>query len=415
MSISLFRREAIDEQCTRLWGETRLSLPVSFGAVSAFLAAGVMALAAFAATATYARKERGLGFLVPTLGMVKVMPPRSGTIAAVHVTEGELVHQGTPLLTIMVGQSTEGGQNVDGTMLDALRRQRDQLHVQFDLGRRKAIAEAARLEDSTKGLSAELAALEAERKIVLGRVDVARQQIVSVVELVSKGLISQLELKRRQDNHLAHLQGESSLARQIAAKRAELDQARHALQRLPIETAERGSQLEASVADLEARLTEVDGRRAYLLSAPTAGRVSALQAWVGKAAEPVIPQLSIVPDGDVLRAELLVPARAIGFVALGQAVQLRYDAFPYQQFGTAEGTVETVSRTLLKPDELVGPVVLKDPSYRVTIALRRQTIVAYGHDVPLQADMQLAGDIMFDRRSLLAWLMDPLLSAWRKS
>jgi membrane fusion protein len=140
-----------------------------------------------------------------------------------------------------------------------------------------------------------------------------------------------------------------------------------------------------------------------------------MQAWVGKPADPKVPALSIVPDGDVLEAELLVPARAIGFVAPGQTVHISYDTFPFQQFGFARGTVRTVSHTLLKPDEIVGPVLLRDPCYRVSVVLDRQTIRAYGAELPLEPDLQLQADILFERRSLAGWILDPLLSVWRKS
>jgi hypothetical protein len=144
------------------------------------------------------------------------------------------------------------------------------------------------------------------------------------------------------------------------------------------------------------------------------GASSALQAWVGKLAEPKMPALSIVPDGDILEAELLVPARAIGFVSSGQTVHISYDTFPLQQFSFAHDNVGTVSRTLLKPDEIVGPMLLREPSYRVAVALEHQTIQAYGAELPLEPDLQLEADILFDRRTLLAWILDPLLSAWEQ-
>jgi membrane fusion protein len=128
-----------------------------------------------------------------------------------------------------------------------------------------------------------------------------------------------------------------------------------------------------------------------------------------------MPALSIVPDGDILEAELLVPARAIGFIAAGQTVHISYDTFPFQQFGFARGNVRTVSRTMLKPDEIVGPMLLREPSYRVGVALERQTMRAYGAELPLEPDLQLQADIEFERRSLLAWILDPLLSAWERS
>ena len=52
-----------------------------------------------------------------------------------------------------------------------------------------------------------------------------------------------------------------------------------------------------------------------------------------------------------------------------------------------------------------------EPSYRVTVDLERQTVTAYGSEVPLRPEMTLKANIIVDRRSLLEWLFDPLLSA----
>jgi membrane fusion protein len=128
-------------------------------------------------------------------------------------------------------------------------------------------------------------------------------------------------------------------------------------------------------------------------------------------ADPAVPLLSIVPGDTQLEAALLVPARAIGFIARGQAVRLALDAFPFQRFGFHGGTVTSVSDTQVKPNEAAGSMVPKEPFYRVTARLDRQTTTAYGEELPLRPDMSLKADIVIDRRSLLEWLFEPLLSA----
>ena len=106
-----------------------------------------------------------------------------------------------------------------------------------------------------------------------------------------------------------------------------------------------------------------------------------------------------------------MPARAIGFVAPGQTVRLLYDAFPFQRFGSYSGTVDSVATTMLGPAEMPAPVAgIKDPAYRVKVKLARQTVEAYGHEVPLQPDMTLRADIILERRSFIEWLLEPLLS-----
>jgi len=415
MSINLFRQEAIDHQRFRIWGEVAIALPNSYALVTGFIALSVLAMALFIATHDYARKEHASGFLVPTEGIARISPPRAGTITAVHVSEGQHVGRGGPLLTVTDPETSARGENIDDAKAARLREQHAQLQDQIRLERQKAEVEEQRLQSQIRGISDEIAALARQQAIQTERVKIAHRQLAGAIELADKGYLSKVEMRRRQDAYLAEQQSESALAKERADKEAGLSQHQNALQQLPIATAQRISQLKANIAELEVRLKEIDGKRGYLLSAPVSGRVSALQAWVGKLADSRMPALAIVPDGDVLEAELLVPARAIGFIAPGQTVHISYDTFPFQQFGFARGSVRTVSHTLLKPDEIVGPMILREPSYRVGVALERQTMRAYGAELPLEPDLQVQADILFERRTLLAWILDPLLSAWSRS
>ncbi len=119
--------------------------------------------------------------------------------------------------------------------------------------------------------------------------------------------------------------------------------------------------------------------------------------------------MEIIPKEDVLQAQLFVPTRAIGFVHPGQKVRILYEAFPYQEFGTYSGRVNEVSQTILTKADASGPIDLKEPAYRVTASLDRTDIDVYGKHLPLQADMLLRADIILEKRSLISWLLDPLL------
>ena len=135
-----------------------------------------------------------------------------------------------------------------------------------------------------------------------------------------------------------------------------------------------------------------------------------LQATVGQFADPRRLQVEIVPNDSVLQAELLVPTRAIGFVQPGQKVKIKYEAFPYQNFGTYAGQIVNVSQTIVTSSDASGPIPLKEPAYRVAAFLERLDIDAYGKKIPLQADMLLSADIILEQRSLVRWFLDPLLS-----
>ena len=125
--------------------------------------------------------------------------------------------------------------------------------------------------------------------------------------------------------------------REMAGKRAELTAARIAIDQLPTTASERLRGLHESLANVEQRLIELETRRAVTVRAPVSGRIAAIAALDGTTVDSDGLIATIVPDGSELRARLFVPTRAIGKVHSGQAVSIRYEAFPYQQVRHLQG------------------------------------------------------------------------------
>mgnify|MGYP006198678367 CR=1 FL=1 len=123
-----------------------------------------------------------------------------------------------------------------------------------------------------------------------------------------------------------------------------------------------------------------------------------------------LPLLTIMPEQAELLAVLLVPTRAYGFVQPGQQARLRFDAFPYQRFGSYQGQVIKTAQAIVLPNEVDMPVAVQEPVYRVEVQLESQQIRAFNNNVPLQSGMLLSADIVLEQRSLMAWLFEPILS-----
>ncbi|KFA36687.1 HlyD family efflux transporter periplasmic adaptor subunit, partial [Xanthomonas vasicola] len=79
---------------------------------------------------------------------------------------------------------------------------------------------------------------------------------------------------------------------------------------------------DAAAVEQEQVQTQVNG--ALVVTAPVAGVVATQMAKPGQAIQLGQPLLSVVPGDGRLEAELLVPSRAIGFIAPGDTVLLRY-------------------------------------------------------------------------------------------
>jgi membrane fusion protein len=71
-----------------------------------------------------------------------------------------------------------------------------------------------------------------------------------------------------------------------------------------------------------------------------------------------------------------------------------------------------VSRTPLQAAELASLALPQsnEPLYRITVALDKQAVQAYGQAQPLAPGMQLDADVLLDRRRLIEWIFEPVLS-----
>jgi membrane fusion protein len=74
--------------------------------------------------------------------------------------------------------------------------------------------------------------------------------------------------------------------------------------------------------------------------------------------------------------------------------------------------VVAISRSPLPASDLgfVPPDGSREPLYRIKVALSAQAVSAYGRREPLQPGMQVEADLMLDRRRLVEWIFEPLLS-----
>jgi len=406
----LFRQEVVDfQQRQRQWGDVAALQPLSTKFLAWFLVASVATILAFLCLAQYARKETAVGFLTPTKGTSKIFAPQRGTIKEVHVEEGQTVLEREARLTVETNQIDASGTDVNASMVDTLIAQKQLLAKNIAAEEQRGGSERDRLAALIHGLETEIGQLNGQIQLQSERLKLAEGDLAGAQQLRTKGFVTEVEFKKRQVAMLEQQQGVGALRQQLSARQNQLTETRYSLRQLPTMMAQKVQVLRNELATTEQRIAEINGRRAYVIRAPTNGRVSMLQATIGQNVDPQRLQLEIVPEDAVLEAELFVPARAIGFVNAGQPVRILYDAFPYQHFGTYSGHVAKVSQTILTGTDTAGPIALKEPAYRVRARLDRPDIDADGKKIMLQPDMLLKADIILEKRSLASWLISPLL------
>ena len=408
MGEPLFRPEVIAARGARLHGEVMLASTLPTWLTTGFVTLAAAGALAWVSLASYARTEQVPGVVTSVQPLAKVVAPRPGLVTKVAVHEGDIVRAGDPLVTVQVEQMTAGGAEPATASLAAIEAQRQLAEQRLALEPARTAAERTRLEATIRGADEQREQLTEQLTLQDGMIASTKQSFDQIAPVVANGFITKAEYERRRQLWLQAEETRRSLLQQRDAAVSSAAQARAELQRLPIDSAGNLSQLHASIEQLAQGRAQQAAEQGYAAVAPIAGRVTALQTAPGRFADGRVPLLTIVPERAVMMVDLYAPSRSMGFVAPGQAVRLLYDAFPYQRFGSFGGHIAAVSRAVIAPNEVDAALALKDPVYRVTVALDHQKVHAFGSDIPLQPGMTLAANIVLERRTFLGWLLDPL-------
>lgn len=408
--MSLFRSEALTAAAPQHFGQVLIVQPTAFARLSLLAVAVALVAAPLVVFGEFSRSETVLGYLAPRDGVAAVPAPRGGIVTRVHVRDGDHVAEGAPLVTLSTELAAGDGPGVMAAQLVEIEARMQEQRVQGELNLRRLQAEARRTAERIEALVDDIAQLERQAVLSHERVALAHAQWVRWEEVGARGVVAAGDLDgRRQELLGAQLAG-ADIERQVATRRSERDDLRHTAETLVYEISLAASRSRAELAALAQARQELRGAMGYTLLAPVAGRVTSVQATPGLAARPDLPLVTLLPDGDQLRAQLFTPTRAAGFIAAGQPVRLRIDAFPYQRFGSLEGHIEEISRAVLSPHEVAGPIAVQEPVYRLVVELEAQSMNAYGAAQALQAGMTLQADLIIDQRALWRWFLDPVLA-----
>tara|TARA_R110000787_G_scaffold140507_1_gene254049 strand:- start:2406 stop:3647 length:1242 start_codon:yes stop_codon:yes gene_type:complete len=410
----LFRKEAIIHATRRLAGEVILATSISSRVLAGLMVAVVLGGATFASTASYARKETVAGWLTPRAGMIRLTARQGGVVTAIHVREGDVVDVGQPVATLTLSSALEAG--------DSFVALSESLAAQGTAARARAAANQASLRAEQRQMVERRAALQRELAETRHRIDLqaqrlalARAEVTRAETIAAQGFLPRRELEARRSAALAVEQQASELSAQALTYQREIGEVSARLAAIPIDLRAASAEAASVRAGLDQQATQTEAQATYIVVATVAGRIAALPVDTGQTVAPGAAVAVLTAGDSPLEAELYAPSRAAGFVREGQEVRLMYQAFPHQKFGTGEGTVTSVSRTVLAPAEVAIPgLQVQEPVFRVRVRMKQDSVSAYGQTVPLQPGMLLTADVVIDRRSLLEWLLDPLYAAGRR-
>lgn len=367
------------------------------------------------ALGSYARTEIVRGTLVTNQPSAQVIAPTAGVVERLLVSDGSTVRAGDPIGLIKVDRQDETGSPVGTSGLAALDRRLVVADQQMMLAKTFEQTERTRLRANLQSTTAKLAEIAAQI-VIQEEISASNKQLFEQLSgIVQKGFVSRVQYEARRQTWLSSQQQLGALRQQKVALEQEQAGTMATFNELGGETLRKVNEVKNSIGALEQQRAELRGASGYRLTASISGTVTGVQTGVGSPARADAPLMTIIPIGSSVRAEMYAPSRSIGFIKLGQEVRLQYDAFPFQRFGTFQGRVTSISRTALDPRDLRVAIKFDEPVYRIGVAIKRQSVEAYGQNIRLQPGMTLAGSIVLERQSFLQWLLAPLRSVTKRT
>jgi len=106
--------------------------------------------------------------------------------------------------------------------------------------------------------------------------------------------------------------------------------------------------------------------------------------------------LHIAPEQEPIVAEAYAPNVAIGTLKLNQPVKMKYDAYPFQQYGIQYGKVISISPDAIRFDN--SP----EPMYKIMIELKDQFLDTNKGEKPLRYGMKGIAEIVTSRDRIIA-------------
>jgi hemolysin D len=395
------------------------------------------------------------GKFIPDGRVKQLQPLEAAIVREIHVIEGAHVQQGDLLLELdPTIDKTEVEANAAKVEFNRL--EQDRLGAELSRGamtrsntqdasgwrkleeqtmRARAKAYAAKLAQAKATVTEKaqaLAAAEATLHKYQETTVIAEEREESARPLVDSGALSRLDylqLKQALEESGNDLVAQKETVKQ--AKAAEEEATENVEQVIRDRNADILNDMNQRVTSEPGLKGDLDKAKELLalkwLRAPVSGIVQKIDVTtIGQVVTSGQVLVTIVPDGMPLIVEATLTNQDIGYVKLGQPVEVKVDTFPFQKYGSLKGVVawisadaedkESAARDL---DVRTGAPMSEDSAkaasnpntgyvYKVHVRTNTPEFVIDGQPRSIQAGMTVQADIVTDRRRIIDFFLSPV-------
>ena len=256
----------------------------------------------------------------------------------------------------------------------------------------------------------EIAEMKSRKAQLEEGIGLAKQQRDIAKPLVDQGVYARVD-------YLA-------LERDISSLQGDIDALRLAIPRIRQAANEASRRIEQRRAEVKTQaLDEMNSRRGELKSlqqimsagedrvtrtdvrSPVRGTIKQINLnTIGGVVRPGESILEIVPLDDTLLIEARIRPADIAFLHPGQKAMIKITAYDFAIFGGLDGVLEAISADTIEDDD-------GESFYKVKLRTQKNAIAYRGEELPIMPGMTASIDILTGKKSVLAYLLKPILRA----
>jgi adhesin transport system membrane fusion protein len=368
---------------------------------------------------------KGQGRVIPSSKIQIIQSAEPATVSELLVRSGQRVRKGQLLARLDNPTSeSEVGQiraETESLQQRAARLQAEGTGAAASLGGEEATLSAVRRQALSSRVAALRASAEQRRReaaeaqatinSLQGSLTLAQRKVAMLEPLAAKNIVPQTELLDAR-NQVVDLQGRIAAAREQAnranaAVSEALNQANEAQFTFRQEALNERSQINAKIAVNEQSLRGAQGRVGRMeLRSPVDGVVNDVQVTtIGAFVQPGQKVMEVVPLGDKLLVETRVKPSDIAFIKVGDKALVKVTAYDFSIYGGLEGRVVQVSADAIYDE------VERQSYFNVIVETNRSYLEADGRRLPITPGMITDTQIITGRKSVLSYLLKPVLKA----
>jgi len=392
----------------------------------------VVVLVIWSSLAEIDEVTRGQGRVIPSRQIQVIQSQDGGVVTEIRVREGEVVEKGQMLVhldpTRFESTFRENRAEYQAVMVKAarLRAVANKTEFQPDAEFIAAVPlivmqETALFESSQGELNLETQIAEqqlVQRRQELQEVIARKQQMARSLSLVQRelnvtrpmvlsGAVSEVEILRL-EREVNQLNGEH---KQAAAQQRRIEssivEAQRKVEEVELEFI---NEVREELADTLTRINALreagtglsDRVKQTSVRSPVRGTIKQLFFnTIGGVVLPGKEIVEIVPLDDTLLLEARIRPKDIAFLIPGQKALVKFTAYDFVVYGGLEGVVEYIGADTVMDEE-------GNPFYNVRVRTHESTM---GEEMPIIPGMTVEVDILTGKKSILAYLMKPVLRA----